>query len=136
METESETEYEGAIKVPELIIKQTIFSKEKNLNNTFHRIKTLPTSQFNFYNLPTKNPMEEDKFNCTLRNEKFRLNNKYINSINTKLSNGSTNDKIKKVTFSTVEIIRVQNYKKYNKLNTIKRNENYNSIIDNNCIIL
>ena len=46
------------------------------------------------------------------------------------------NDKLKKVTFSTVEIIRVANYKKYNKLNTIKKNVNNNSWIgDQNCFI-
>ena len=45
------------------------------------------------------------------------------------------NDKIKKVTFSTVEIIRIENYKKYNKINVIKKNENYNNTqSNNNCI--
>ena len=37
---------------------------------------------------------------------------------------GSINDKIKKVTFSTVEIIRIENFKRYNKMNTLKKNEN------------
>ena len=48
---------------------------------------------------------------------------------------GSVNDKIKKVTFSTVEIIRIENYKKYNKINTIKKNEENISINESNCTI-
>ena len=38
--------------------------------------------------------------------------------------------KFKKVTFSTVEIIRVQNYKLYNKINSVKKEED-NLAVDN-----
>ena len=62
--------------------------------------------------------------------------NRDINIATTKASEVSINDKIKKVTFTTVEIIRVDNYKKYNKLNTSKKKENYNSFIDDNCTIV
>ena len=79
----------------------------------------------------------DDKFNTTIKINKYKINlkNKDINSTTTKLSNGSANDKIKKVTFSTVEIIRVKNYKKYNKLNTSKKNENISFNLDNKCKI-
>ena len=35
----------------------------------------------------------------------------------------SNNEKIKKVTFSTVSIIRIKNYKRYNKLNSYRSDE-------------
>ena len=57
-----------------------------------------------------------------------------FNSITTK---STINDKLKKVTFSTIEIIRIQNYKKFNKLNSTKKIENiyYNNSENNDCII-
>ena len=39
-------------------------------------------------------------------------------------------DKIKKVTFSTIEIIRIQNIKQFNKLNSYKPDENKNMMKD------
>ncbi len=42
---------------------------------------------------------------------------------NSTTSKSSINDKIKKVTFSTVEIIRIKNYKNYNKLNSYKSDD-------------
>ena len=68
--------------------------------------------------------------------DKYKINYKDINLLTTKFSIDSINDKIKKVTFTTVEIIRVENYKKYNKLNTTKKNENYNSFKEDNCAII
>ena len=44
-------------------------------------------------------------------------------------------DKLKKVTFSTVEIIRVANYKKYNKLNSIKKIGSEEKTYDKICSI-
>ena len=35
----------------------------------------------------------------------------------------TNSEKIKKVTFSTVEIIRIQNYKQFNKLNSYRSDE-------------
>ena len=60
-----------------------------------------------------------DKLNDTVKIKKYKYNLKTEdnNSVTTK---STINDKFKKVTFSTVEIIRIANYKQYNKLNTIK----------------
>ena len=139
METEADIEYEGRIKIPEITIKPTIFSKENNLNIHLIRINTLPELKkpiSNFTGFCTEIQIE-DILNLTTKIDRFRMDyNRDINIATTKASEGSINDKIKKVTFTTVEIIRVDNYKKYNKLNTSKKNENYNSFIDDNCAIV
>ena len=138
METEADIEYEGSITIPEITIKPTIFSKESN-NIHIMRINTLPKlkkSISNFTGFCTEIQIE-DKLNLTTKIDRFRMDyNRDINIATTKASEGSINDKIKKVTFTTVEIIRVDNYKKYNKLNTFKKKENYNSFIDDNCTIV
>ena len=139
METEDDIEYEGSITIPEINIKPTIFSKESNLNIHIIRINTLPKlkkSISNFTGFCTEIQIE-DKLNLTTKIDRFRMDyNRDINIATTKASEVSINDKIKKVTFTTVEIIRVDNYKKYNKLNTSKKKENYNSYIDDNCTIV
>ena len=96
--------------------------------------------------------------NSTKKDQRNSINNVPINKINNKIfiknyisklksvgSNSTTsinsnNDKIKKVTFSTVEIIRIKNYKQFNKLNSYLTDEkrNKSSKIKNNemcCII-
>ena len=96
--------------------------------------------------------------NSTKTDQRNSINNIPINTINNKMfiknyisklksvgSNSTTsinsnNDKIKKVTFSTVEIIRIKNYKQFNKLNSYLTDEkrNKSSKIKNNemcCII-
>ena len=79
----------------------------------------------------------------TIKNKMFIKN--YISKLKSVGSNSTTsinsnNDKIKKVTFSTVEIIRIKNYKQFNKLNSYLTDEkrNKSSKIKNNemcCII-
>ena len=79
----------------------------------------------------------------TINNKMFIKN--YISKLKSVGSNSTTsinsnNDKIKKVTFSTVEIIRIKNYKQFNKLNSYLTDEkrNKSSKIKNNemcCII-
>ena len=79
----------------------------------------------------------------TINNKMFIKN--YISKLKSVGSNSTTsinsnNDKIKKVTFSTVEIIRIKNYKQFNKLNSYLADEkrNKSSKIKNNemcCII-
>ena len=92
----------------------------------------------NRINIPHKlseKDLDNDILNNTVRYDKYKYNLKSEDS-NSTTSKSSMNDKLKKVTFSTVEIIRVANYKKYNKLNTIKKNVNNNSWIgDQNCFI-
>ena len=62
----------------------------------------------------------------TIKNKMFIKN--YISKLKSVGSNSTTsinsnNDKIKKVTFSTVEIIRIKNYKQFNKLNSYLADE-------------
>ena len=138
METEAFVEHEGNIKIPEITIKPTIFSKESNINYHIIRINTSPKPKESISNFTdVSNEIRiKDKLNLTTKIDRFRMDyNRDINSTTTKTSE-EPNDKIKKVTFSTVEIIRVFSYKKYNKLNTSKKNENYNSFIDDNCTIV
>ena len=67
----------------------------------------------------------------TIKNKMFIKN--YISKLKSVGSNSTTsinsnNDKIKKVTFSTVEIIRIKNYKQFNKLNSYLADEKRNKI--------
>ena len=57
---------------------------------------------------------------------------------NSTTSINTNTDKIKRVTFSTVEIIRIKNFKRYNKLNSytndeIKYEKNNNNYLMDNC---
>ncbi len=81
------------------------------------------------------NQPNQINFNQKFEKNKLSLKNEDLNSATTKISNGSTNEKIKKVTFSTVEIIRVENFKKYNKLKIIKKSINNNTSLDSICKI-
>ena len=130
---ETEIEYEGKINIPNITINTNKFFKEKANKFSLLRINSVQTDESS--NL--SNDHIEDKFDSTIKINKNKINlkNKDINSTTTKLSTGSVNDKIKKVTFSTVEIIRVKNYKKYNKLNTSKKNENNSFNLDDKCAI-
>ena len=130
---ETEIEYEGKINIPNITINTNKFFKEKALKFSLLRINSVQTNE----SLNLSNDLIDDKFNTTIKINKYKINlkNKDINSTTTKLSSGSANDKIKKVTFSTVEIIRVKNYKKYNKLNTSKKNENISFNLDDKCKI-
>ena len=130
---ETEIEYEGKINIPNITINTNKFFKEKANKFSLLRINSVQTDESS--NL--SNDHIDDKFDSTIKINKNKINlkNKDINSTTTKLSNGSVNEKIKKVTFSTVEIIRVKNYKKYNKLNTSKKNENTSFNLDDKCAI-
>ncbi len=75
-----------------------------------------------------------DKINNTVKIEKYKYNLKSEDG-NSTTSKSSLNDKLKKVTFSTVEIIRVANYKRYNKLNSMRKVENNKSLLSDNCSI-
>ena len=135
---ETEIENEGKINIPKITTIPTKFLEDKNIPIPFYRINSLQ--------IKTKN-IELDlkdcdfklgyKLNCTTKIKTYRNSLKLedISSYTTKLSMGSTNDKIKKVTFSTVEIIRIENFKRYNKMNTLKKNENNILSTFSNCIL-
>ena len=139
---ETEIEDEGKINIPKINIKPMKFIKNKIKNSPLIRIKTLDlfNNRNNFPSLSGGDYFQfDDKLNFTERIDKNKLclKNEDFNSATTKFSTDTVNDKIKKVTFSTVEIIRIENYKKYNKLNTIKKNEiKNNDSLDNNCILI
>ena len=133
---ETEIENEGKINIPKITTIPTKFLEDKNIPIPFYRINSLQAK--------TKN-IELDLKDCVFKSG-YKLNTKiktYRNSLKlednssytTKLSMGSINDKIKKVTFSTVEIIRIKNFKRYNKMNTLKKNENNIISTFSNCIL-
>ena len=121
MEADYEEENEGKINAPKImnISRQSLFDKKSKLDGCERK----------FFSSKSVNPFfsdngcfEDEKLNNTviIDKSKFFLKNDDNNSTT---SQSSMNDKIKKVTFSTVEIIRVKNYKRYNKINTAKKNE-------------
>ena len=136
MEYVNENEIEEGIinNIPNSINISNKFIDEKksssSLNNLIQNISSLNSpiklTEKDFKNNHIYNTDKHDKYKYSLKFEDS-------NSATTKYS---INDKIKKVTFSTVEIIRVANYKKYNKLNNIKKGELNNSWINEiNCSI-
>ena len=107
---------------------------DNNKSFGFSRQKSLTLNKYDI----SKNLSNKDfkiKLNNTAKIDKFRYNMK-LEDGNSYTTKSSINYKIKKVTFSTVEIIRVTNYKNYNKLNSTKRVDLNNSWFNNkNCLI-
>ena len=98
-----------------------------NLKSSFYRKNTLCfDTKNNFHILKKKDIQPKDKINIIESSDKNKLNlNEDINSETTSTISLNDKIKIKRVTFSTIEIIRVEKYKKYNKLNYIKKNDSY-----------
>ena len=136
---ETEIESEGKINIPKITKIPTKFFTDKKVYPTYRRMNSIEkNSKILSLNLNNTYLKPYDIFNCTTKIKNYRLNLKdedISRSSTTKLTMGSINDKIKKVTFSTVEIIRVENYKRYNKMNTYKKIENNDSFSDNKCLI-
>ena len=99
------------------------------------RKHTLTINTLDITNILPDNEYSNNSILNTVRVEKYKYNIKFEDS-NSTATKSSINDKIKKVTFSTVEIIRVANYKAYNKLNTAKKNDNITWVNHNNCLII
>lgn len=141
MEYSNEIE-EGIINIPKSMNISRSFSLNQNNNSQNPKTKHMRRNSLILYKMKLPSNLDRNKnnnkdifLNKTARTEKskFYKKNDDFNSSTTKTS---INDKIKKVTFSTVEIIRVCNYKKYNKLNSTKKVENdKNEENDNNCFI-
>lgn len=133
----SDIEIEGNINpIPKSIniSNKFVFDLKESLNHTRHNSLTLKRT--NISNSLYNKDSENDKLRNTVKVEKYKYNLKSEDSSNSITTKLTINDKLKKVTFSTVEIIRVTNYKKYNKLNSIKKNESNNSIFeDKSCFI-
>ena len=129
----NEDDNEGEINIPKVMKlsnKSFLYKKMRLDNYKKNNLSNISVNSF----LSDTNCDNNDKLNNTviIDKNKFFLKNEDNNSTTSK---SSMNDKIKKVTFSTVEIIRVKNYKRYNKLNTAKKNENNNDSFDINCTI-
>ena len=108
-----------------------------NLKSSFYRKNTLCfDTKNNFHFLKKKDIQPKDKINIIESSDKNKLNlNEDINSETTSTISLNDKIKIKRVTFSTIEIIRVEKYKKYNKLNYIKKNDSYKDSLNPNCIL-
>ena len=134
-EKEKESE-EGIINmVPKSInISNKFLCDKKTTPHKFYRKNSLSINTLNIpSNIGEKDYTKNSILN-TVRVDKYKYNLKFEDS-NSTATKSSINDKIKKVTFSTVEIIRIANYKSYNKLNTVKRNDNIVRDNYNNCLI-
>ena len=129
MEADCEEENEGKINTPKVmnISCQSLSDKKSKLDGC--EKKFFSTKSVNSL-FSDNSCYEDEKLNNTviIDKNKFFLKNDDNNSTT---SQSSMNDKIKKVTFSTVEIIRVKNYKRYNKINTAKKNEEEKNINSN-----
>ena len=108
-----------------------------NLKSSFYKKNTLCfDTKNNFHFLKEKDIQPKDKYNLAEKLDKNKFNlNEDINSETTSTKSLNDKIKIKKVTFSTIEIIRVEKYKKHNKLNSIKKNDNYKDSLNTNCIL-
>ena len=139
MELNNENEFdtdEGIInKIPISINISNKFLSESKSCLKHYRKNSIVIKRINIPNKFSEKDFNNDILNNTVRYDKYKYNIKSEDS-NSTTSKSSMNDKLKKVTFSTVEIIRVANYKKYNKVNTIKKNINNNTwLTEQNCII-
>ena len=135
---ENEIESEGTINnIPKSINISNKFSSETKFNHRHLLEYGLDTNRKKFQAVLSKKDFKnEENVNRTLNIQNYKYNLKIEDNNSTASKSSINEDKIKKVTFSTVQIIRVPNYKRYNKLNTIKKNEDVsNSLDDKKCII-
>ena len=113
-------------KINQLVRKKTY--DPKNIINLDTDISEMDTHIKNYPTLKKKNcfierPIKTIPYsNINLNNKKFIKKKSYndANSITTTSSYGKEKS-MKKVTFSTVEIIRVEKYKKYNAMNNFSK---------------
>lgn len=135
-ETEFGDENEGKINIPKVLNLSHKFSLDK-LDNENRLDNALETKRTKTKSMHMKNP------SSTFQNKYFIDDN--INSsdivdkkklyIKTEVNPSRNRAKIiKKVRFAKVEIIGVKNYKRYNKLNAIKKND-IEEQKDSNCIL-
>ena len=98
----------------DIMLDKEIFEKDENSN----KIQTISTKKFNF-----DMPKKIKAFINTIKLKNETNTNispfKHCNSITR--SNSYSEKPVKKVTFSTVKIIRVENYKKYNASSTFPK---------------
>ena len=132
-----ESDKEGVIittpKIMTLLYKSSI---DKKFNSEDYKKFSLSDKKISSFLLDNDNDNfdknEKKNKSLIIDKNKFFMKNDDNNSTTSK---SSINDKIKKVTFSTIEIIRVKNFKRLNKLNSAPKNEEIHESDNTNCII-
>ena len=124
------------INTPKIMILSNKSSLDKKLNSDDYKKVSLSDKNISAFLLDNDKNFERNvKKTNTIKFDKndYFMKNDDNNSTTYKSSNND--DKIKKVTFSTVEVIRVKNFKRLNKLNSAPKNEEINESDNTNCII-
>ena len=121
------------------LIPKTIKVSKRMLpnNNTPSKYKIVLNKYFKAKREQNLNEIKINKPMNTIEINKHRVKLKRTESNSTTSVNTNT-EKIKRVTFSTVEIIRIKNFKRFNKLNSytndeIKSEKNNNNYLMDNC---
>ncbi len=106
------------------LIPKTIKVSKRMLpnNNTPSKYKIVLNKYFKAKREQNLNEIKINKPMNTIEINKHRVKLKRTESNSTTSVNTNT-EKIKRVTFSTVEIIRIQNFKQFNRLNSYKYDE-------------
>ena len=106
------------------LIPKTIKVSKRMLpnNNTPSKYKIVLNKYFKAKREQNLNEIKINKPMNTIEINKHRVKLKRTESNSTTSVNTNT-EKIKRVTFSTVEIIRIQNFKQFNRLNSYKCDE-------------
>ena len=106
------------------LIPKTIKVSKRMLpnNNTPSKYKIILNKYFKAKREQNLNEIKINKPMNTIEINKHRVKLKRTESNSTTSVNTNT-EKIKRVTFSTVEIIRIQNFKQFNRLNSYKYDE-------------
>ena len=137
MEEDYESDNEGVIiNTPKIMTLSNKSSIDKKLNSDDYKKVSLSDKRVSAFLLDNDNNFERnEKKTKTVKfdGNEFFMKNDDNNSTTCKSSNND--DKIKKVTFSTIEIIRVKNFKRLNKLNSAPKNEEIHESDNTNCII-
>ena len=134
MEEDNELDNERVIiNTPKIMTLSNKSSIDKKLN---YKKVSLSDKRVSAFLLDNDNNFERnEKKTKTVKfdGNEFFMKNDDNNSTTCKSSNND--DKIKKVTFSTIEIIRVKNYKRLNKINSAPKIEEVDESDKTNCII-
>ena len=137
MEEDYESDNEGVIiNTPKIMTLSNKSSIDKKINSEDYKKFSLSDKRISSFLLDNQNDncdrIEKKNKTVIIDKNKFFMKNDDNNSTTSK---SSINDKIKKVTFSTIEIIRVKNFKRFNKLNSAPKNEEINESDNANCIM-
>ena len=132
-----ESDNEGVIiNTPKIMTLSYKSSIDKKFNSEDYKKFSLSDKKISSFLLDNDNDNfdknEKKNKSLIIDKNKFFMKNDDNNSTTSK---SSINDKIKKVTFSTIEIIRVKNFKRLNKLNSAPKNEEIHESDNTNCII-